>query len=121
MRIAEADHGEAPGDILTEIGGTILHHVSDSAPLVTLPSLFGIDFSITKHVLMLWVAAAVVFSISYLVTGRYRREDYPVPTGFANAFESVVEFIRNQVVLPNVGAESARIWRPSSSLSSSLF
>tara|TARA_B100000035_G_scaffold310558_1_gene318564 strand:- start:173 stop:1030 length:858 start_codon:yes stop_codon:yes gene_type:complete len=112
MKIAEADHGEAHGDILTEIGGIILHHVSDSEPLITLPTFFGIDFSITKHVVMLWVTAVVVFSISYFATKRYRQEEYPVPTGFTNAFESVVDFIRNQVVRPNVGAEFARVWAP---------
>jgi hypothetical protein len=45
-------------------GQVIIEHVSNSSlehPLFHLPTLFGIDFSVTKHVLMLWLVAALVF------------------------------------------------------------
>ena len=45
-------------------GETIIEHVSNSSiehPLIHLPKIFGIDFSVTKHVLMLWLVAAFVF------------------------------------------------------------
>ena len=45
-------------------GETIINHVSNSSldhPLIHLPTIAGIDFSVTKHVFMLWLVAAFVF------------------------------------------------------------
>ena len=115
MKSIEANQAGAPNDISDKISSAIMDHVSNSSldhPILHLPTIFGINFSVTKHVMMLWVTAVVVFSISYFATRRYRKEEYPVPTGFANAFETVVDFIRSQVVQPNIGAEFARIWAP---------
>ena len=45
-------------------GETIINHVSNSSldhPLIHLPTIAGIDLSVTKHVFMLWLVAAVVF------------------------------------------------------------
>ena len=43
-------------------GETIINHVSNSSlehPLIHLPTIAGIDFSVTKHVFMLWLVAAL--------------------------------------------------------------
>src|SRR4029453_9025774 len=78
----------APGTF--DAGSTILGHVSNSShehPLVHLPTIMGIDFSITKHVLMLWIVATVLFvAITWLVR-RYLRQpaDRLVPAGAMNA------------------------------------
>ena len=43
-------------------GETIIGHVANSShehPLIHLPKVMGIDFSVTKHVLMLWIVAAI--------------------------------------------------------------
>ena len=53
--------------VLEQDGPNIIHHVSNSSkehPIIKLPELFGIDFSVTKHVLMLWV---VVFIVSFVI------------------------------------------------------
>ena len=47
-------------------GEVIIEHVSNSGidhPLIHLPKVLGIDFSVTKHVLMLWLVAGLVFTI----------------------------------------------------------
>lgn len=103
---------ETHGTLSEEVGEMIIHHVSNSDPLVKLPTLFGLDLSITKHVIMLWVAAIIVFTVFYFATRRYKREVLPVPTGFVNGLESMVEYLRNQVILPSVGREYARVWAP---------
>jgi len=100
------------GSMSEKIGDMIIHHVSNSEPIMQLPSIFGINMSITKHVIMLWVAAAVVFTVFYLATRRYRKEEMPIPRGFVNAVESMVEYIRTQVIIPNVGRKYANIWAP---------
>ncbi len=43
-------------------GEVIIEHVANSGldhPLIHLPTIGGIDFSVTKHVFMLWVVAAI--------------------------------------------------------------
>ncbi len=94
-----------------EIGAIILHHVSNSDVLIPL-HLFGFDISITKHVLMLWLAGTLVTTAFLLGTRRYRREERPVPSGFSNFLEFVVDFVHNQIVVPNIGRTHARSWSP---------
>ncbi|MFC1583530.1 hypothetical protein ACFL4U_02485, partial [Candidatus Neomarinimicrobiota bacterium] len=55
------------------IGAVILHHVSNSDVLIPM-HLFGYDISVTKHVLMLWIAGGLVILAFLLGTRRYRRE-----------------------------------------------
>ena len=47
------------------LGNIILHHVTNGwgDPFLEL-SLFGMDASITKHVIMLWIAAIVTVSLA---------------------------------------------------------
>jgi F-type H+-transporting ATPase subunit a len=105
----------APGKF--NAGETIIGHVSNSShehPLIHLPTVMGIDFSVTKHVLMLWLVAAFLFvTITWLVR-RYIRQDADrlVPTGAMNALEAVVEFVRDSIALPNVGRKWVRTWTP---------
>jgi F-type H+-transporting ATPase subunit a len=96
-------------------GETIIEHVSNSGldhPLIHLPRVFGIDFSVTKHVLMLWLVAAFVFVVVTWTVRRYLGQDRRIPTGFMNALESVVEFVRDSIVLPNVGKKWVNTWTP---------
>ena len=96
-------------------GEVIIEHVSNSSidhPLIHLPTIFGIDFSVTKHVFMLWVVAALVFVIITATVRRYLRQDRLVPTGFMSALEIVVEFVRDGIVEPNVGRKWVKAWTP---------
>ena len=96
-------------------GKTIIEHVSNSSiehPLLHLPTLFGIDFSVTKHVLMLWLVAAFVFIVVTVTVRRFLRQERPIPTGFMNALEALVEFIRDTIALPNVGKKWVNTWTP---------
>jgi len=96
-------------------GEVIIEHVANSGldhPLIHLPTIGGIDFSVTKHVFMLWVVAATVFLVVTLMVRRYLRQDRLVPTGSMNALESIVEFIRDTVVSPAVGPKWTNAWTP---------
>jgi len=58
-------------------GEVIIEHVSNSGldhPLIKLPTILGIDFSVTKHVLMLWVVAAFVFVVVTLAVRRFLKQ-----------------------------------------------
>lgn len=117
----QPEHVESAAGAASEAAGTfnagevIIEHVSNSPidhPLIHLPTLFGIDFSVTKHVFMLWVVAALVFLIVTTTVRRYLRQDRLVPSGFMNALEIVVEFVRDGIVEPNVGRKWVNSWTP---------
>ncbi len=96
-------------------GDTIIEHVSNSGhdhPLIHLPTVFGIDFSVTKHVFMLWLVAAIVFVVVRWNVRRYLQQNRLIPSGFMNGLEAVVEFVRNTIVLPNVGSKWVNTWSP---------
>ncbi len=94
-------------------GRVIIEHVSNGEhPLIHLPTVFGIDFSVTKHVFMLWLVAAVVFVIVTWAVRRYLRQDQRLPSGFMNGLEAVVVFIRDSIVQPNVGRKWVDTWTP---------
>ena len=96
-------------------GEVIIEHVANSGfehPLIHLPTIAGIDFSVTKHVFMLWLVSGLVFVVVTTVVRRYIRQERLVPSGFMNALESVVEFIRDSVARPSVGDKWTMTWTP---------
>ena len=111
----EVQHAAAPAAEKFDAGKVIIEHVSNTPldhPLIHLPPVFGIDFSVTKHVFMLWLVAAIVFLLVTWAVRRYLREDRLVPSGFMNALEAIVEFVRDQMVEPNVGRKWVMVWTP---------
>lgn len=115
---AAAEHGVAhtgKENLFTEL----LHHVQDSRTLelpflhVALPAFtpftvagITVDMSVTKHVVFLWVAAAILCLAAAVVARVNVRR--AVPRGFGNLFEVFVVFIRDEVVLPNMGPAGLR-------------
>jgi F-type H+-transporting ATPase subunit a len=109
---AAAGHAAAQG---FNAGETIINHVSNSSlehPLIHLPTLAGIDFSVTKHVFMLWLVAGFVFVVVTGAVRRYLASGRPVPSGFMNALEAVVVYVRDEIVQPNVGRKWVNTWTP---------
>src|SRR5262245_24963568 len=98
-----------------DAGKTIIEHVSNSGldhPLIHLPTIFGIDFSVTKHVLMLWLVAAFVFVVVTVTVQAYLKRDRLVPHGFMGVLEALVEYIRDAIARPNVGSKWVNTWTP---------
>ncbi len=107
---------KAPGSsVMDQVGDNIIHHVSNSDihhPIVHLPHLFGIDMSVTKHVLMLWIVSALVSIAVIIPIRKYLKQSKAAPSGMANAIEAVVKFIRDSIVQPNVGSKYTETWAP---------
>src|SRR5436189_4317588 len=98
-----------------DAGKVIIEHVSNTSvdhPLIHLPKILGIDFSVSKHVFMLWLVAAFVFVVVTLTVQRYLKQERLVPSGFMNALEWLVEYIRDSIVTPNVGRKWTNTWTP---------
>ena len=112
--IADSSHlagaQEEGGNLFTHL----LKHVQDAHVLETpfghvdLPrfSLFGLDMSITKHVVFLWIAAlALVITLAIIAR---RNSKQTVPTGFGNLVETFVVFVRDEIALPNMGPDGLK-------------
>jgi F-type H+-transporting ATPase subunit a len=66
----------------------------------------AIDISPTKHVVMLWVAAIISLTLMLIATRAHKRATAsgdPAKGGLANGLEAMVLYIRQEVILPNVG------------------
>lgn len=100
--------------------GELLHHVYDSHELelpfvghVELPRFdpvtiggFTIDFSPTKHVVFLWLAAVILIIVA--ITAAQKNRKRRVPSGIGNLVELFVIFIRDQVAIPNMGPNGVK-------------
>ena len=111
--LGEGHAGEDPGAIITEA----LHHVQDSHSLelfgfhLGLPhlSIMGFDISITKNVVMMWLAATLLVVIFSLFA---RRRGIRPKGVFINFFETFVVFIRDEMVYNIMGENTGRRWLP---------
>ena len=114
---AALPHGVAHGE--ENIFAELLHHVHDAPTLETpfghlpLPhfepfDLLGmsINLSITKHVVFLWVSAAVLCLLAILVARRVARQ--AVPTGFAAFVEVMAVYVRDEIALYAMGERGMR-------------
>lgn len=113
--MSATDTGHGAGSVMDQVGDNIIHHVSNSDishPLIHLPTLFGIDFSVTKHVMMLWVVALITSVAIIVPVRKYLASNRPVPKGWMNLLEAVVQFIRDSLVKPNVGPKWVMTWAP---------
>lgn len=109
------EHAAAGASEKFDAGKVIIEHVSNTGldhPLIHLPKVFGVDLSVTKHVLMLWIVAGAVAAIIIFLVRRYLRQPRPVPTGLMNPLEATVEFVRDTMVEPNVGRKWTIAWTP---------
>ncbi len=98
----------------------LLHHVQDSHELeipflghIELPHFhpvdiagLSIDFSITKHVVFLWIAAMLLCVLAISAARKNSRRK--VPRGFGNLMEIFLVFIRDEIVIPNMGRAGLR-------------
>lgn len=114
------------------IGDVVLHHTADAYAFgieTGIPAIdhylslhwgkFLPDFHLgpltinltpTKHVVFLFITAALVFFTMWW-TGRrleQQRAGEKAPSGVANALEAIVLFVRNDIAIANIGHDGAR-------------
>ncbi len=103
----EDGHGEGGA------GDVIMHHILDSNAMefepfgkFPLPKIVigGLDISITRHVVFMWLAALILLLVFGYVGNKYKSiKSNQAPGGIANAMEALVEFIRLDVAKSNIG------------------
>jgi len=113
MSATESING--PGSVMDQVGSNIIHHVSNSDiahPIIHLPSIFGINFSVTKHVLMLWIVSLLLSVMIIVPVRAYLIGGQLVARGWMNAIEAIVQFIRDSIVKPNMGPKWVMTFTP---------
>lgn len=101
------EHGEKES-----INDIVLHHLMDHVisggfiarinELYLNTKLFGIfDMRITKHVLMMWLAALLCLIIFIPVSKRIKKAKYGSNSKWVNLWEILVGFIHDEIVEPN--------------------
>ena len=89
----------------TDAAGTINydaeHHPTNEKPL---------DFSITKVVAQMFLAAFIRLVLGFLTASSYKKS--LVPSGVAKFMEPIVIFVRDEIALQNIGAVSYRKYVP---------
>jgi len=88
----------------------ILHHVMDGNYLDFSPffklylphfELFGLDLSITRHVIFMWLGSILLFWVMTRVAKAYKSS--MVPKGFTNFWEVFIVFVRDEIAKPTIG------------------
>ena len=66
---------------------------------------FALDISPTRHVVMLWIAATLCVVTTLLALRAHNRKtrEGKAPSGLGNGLEALVLYLRNEVIIPNVG------------------
>jgi F-type H+-transporting ATPase subunit a len=92
--------------------GWIMHHVLDARSLdfspfgmIQLPQfhLFGMDLSITKHLVFMWISSIVLIAIFVHIAKVYKRS--LVPHGVTNLSEILIIFVRDEIAKPTIGKD----------------
>ncbi len=90
----EKGHGEA---------GNALEHVLDKV-VIHLPTVMGVDLSITYHTMTMWAATALLLIVLPWVFGKRRM----IPSGLGNALEAIVVFLREDIIYNYLGKDGKR-------------
>ncbi len=127
---APGEHGAAAGEHEShDLGTVMMHHVSDGYVIeypgvchgefnwtchLDLKGIFGdalvfrvgatkLDMTPTKHVVMMWIACALLLAV---VFGSLRKKAI-VPRGLYNFIEMLVQFVRTEIAVKNIGEKDA--------------
>ena len=90
------------------MGGDLIRHHVTNAPIAKDSMFYPIaeflqsySIPISKHVLMLWIAALVTILVSLWATRRYRKNIQSSPKGISHIYEMLLEFINPNPPIPN--------------------
>ena len=112
---AEAQVHEAAGQAAEHAaaydpGGTIMHHLLDAREfpipfthdVIALPEihLFGLDLSITRLTIMMWIVAVVLLLVFRRAASKVNE---PVPRGIRNVAEVFILYFRDEIARKSIG------------------
>jgi F-type H+-transporting ATPase subunit a len=97
--------------VMEESGAFTLHHSKAPFKLVSTtkvdaagnPLPPALNLSVTNYVAYEWIAMAIVTILFLIARRRYIHHATEAPKGIQNLLESIVIYIRDEIVVPNVG------------------
>ncbi len=111
-----AAHAAEEAGASFDAGGMILHHILDAREIeipftgavVQLPriEIGGLDLSITRTVVMMWIACLILVILLGLAA---RRAKEPVPRGIRSALEILILFVRDEIGRKSIGPKADRV------------
>ncbi len=103
------------------LGEYIVHHIKNSnewnifgyhlhLPTFKPVHILGVqvDFSITQHLVMMWVTSLILI----VALGLLFRKKRLVPSGIAAMMEVLVLFVRDEIAIPNMGTKAGKKFTP---------
>lgn len=103
-----AGHAEHAGG--SHDAGEIMQHLIEHLfdyPLIEIPwKPFGMDISITKLTLMMWVAGALIFIVFRALASKQRKGE--ARGRYVNFFEPFVVYVRDEMVYPLMGEKNGK-------------
>ncbi len=117
---AAAGHGGEGAEHGENLFTGLLHHVYDAREIelpflghIELPQFapihiggVSLDLSLTKHVVFLWLAAVILVVLA--ITAARKNTKSRVPSGLGNLVEVFIVFVRDEIVIPNMGPGGVR-------------
>lgn len=108
-----AEHGAEQAE---NLGAVLMHHAQNTNEFEFLIWKFhlpefhiaGYDIVISKHIVMVWIAALITF----LVFKFGMKWENRVPKGMTSFFEPIIVFIRDEIVYANLGKDDGRKFLP---------
>lgn len=111
---ASAAHADGTAEAFN-VSELINHHITDgntieipfthlSIPLGQI-HVGGVDLSITRHVVMMWIACVVLLLLGVSAA---RRVKEPVPRGWRSVFEIFIKYVRDEIARKAIGHEADR-------------
>ena len=98
-----------------DVADLIMTHITDGHEIeipfthieIPLPHihLLGVDLSITRHVVMMWIACLLLLAIARFAASRVDRS---VPSGWRAIFEVFIKYIRDEIARKSIGHEADR-------------
>lgn len=77
--------------------------------IITVDGSSVYDFSITKNVLSMLISVVLLLWIMLSVAKKYKQQgSMKAPSGFQNALEPIITFVRDEVAVPNLGHKANR-------------
>ncbi|MFP4543637.1 MAG: F0F1 ATP synthase subunit A [Bacteroidota bacterium] len=67
----------------------------------------ALDLSVTNLVAFQWIAIIILAFVFNKASKRYKKEPGTAPKGFQNMIESVIVYVRDQIVNPNISSHGA--------------
>lgn len=111
--LADTASSDVEGGAHSEEKLDVIHHVTDGNTLelepfgeIHLPTLKigDFDISITRHVVMMWIASLVLLVLFVSIGNTYKKmKPTDAPKGLANLIEVIVDFVRIDIVKANIG------------------